>query len=367
MLLDLFGADQLSQLISMLVPAVPVWDQYTSLVEWVLGHLANAFNSGGLAIIAFTIVVKTLLLPLTIKSTKSAKAMQELAPKIKEIQKKHGNDRQAASQEQMALYQAYGVNPMAGCLPMLIQMPIFFGVYFGIRDMSTQGSGEWANGFLWIPHLAQPDPIHLLPILAGVFQLVQSRMLRPANQKITDPQQQMMNTMMTFLPLSVVIFGWNFAAGPVLYWVAQAMYSVVQQWFIGGWGAIGEWFPFLPELPEHRRLGYQAPRNIDDVVVVSGQKPEPKGRIQKWLAAQQEKAQEMQRQQQEAARAKATPATAPSVPAQRTSKKRSDYQSRVDAASRYKKNGSGGGDVVETTVRETRPTARPKKKQRRRT
>ncbi len=297
--------------------------------------------------------------------------MQELAPKIKEIQKKHGNDRQAASQEQMALYQAYGVNPMAGCLPMLIQMPIFFGVYFGIRDMSTHGSGEWANGFLWIPHLAQPDPIHLLPILAGVFQLFQSRMLRPANQKITDPQQQMMNTMMTFLPLSVVIFGWGFAAGPVLYWVVQAMYSVVQQWFIGGWGAIGEWFPFLPELPEHRRLGYHPPRNIDDVVVVSGQKPEPKGRFAKWMAAQQEKAQQMQHRQQEATTPKAKPAASTAsasaaATAQKSSKKRSDYQARVDAASRYRKNGSGEGEgeVIETTAQ---PSARPKKKQRRRT
>ncbi len=374
MLLDLPAADQLGHALTTLAPAaIPVWDQYTSFVEWVLGHLADAFNSGGLAIIAFTIVVKTLLLPLTIKSTKSAKAMQELAPKIKEIQKKHGNDRQAASQEQMALYQAYGVNPMAGCLPMLIQMPIFFGVYFGIRDMSTHGSGEWANGFLWIPHLAEPDPIHLLPILAGVFQLFQSRMLRPANQKITDPQQQMMNTMMTFLPLSVVIFGWGFAAGPVLYWVVQAMYSVVQQWFIGGWGAIGEWFPFLPELPEHRRLGYHPPRNIDDVVVVSGQKPEPKGRFAKWMAAQQEKAQHMQQRQQEASAKASKPAASTAAAtasagatAQKTSKKRSDYQARVDAASRYRKNGSGEGEgeVIETTAQ---PSARPKKKQRRRT
>lgn len=370
MLLDLLGADQLNRAFSTLAPAIPVWDQYTDLVEWVLGELAGIFNNGGLAIIAFTIIIKTILLPLTIKSTKSTKAMQELAPKIKEIQKKHGADRQAASAEQMALYQQYGVNPMAGCLPMLIQMPIFFGVYFGIRDLSTHGSGAWDQGFLWIQDLAQADPIHVLPILAGIFQMIQTRMLRPAHQKITDPQQQMMNTMMTFLPLSVVIFGWGFASGPVLYWVVQAMYSVVQQWFIGGWGAIGEWFPWLPELPEHRRLGYQAPRNIDDVVVVSGQKPEPKGRMAKWMAAQQEKAQEMQRKQQEAAKsASAKPAASTASTAQKTSKKRSDYQTRVDAASRYRKNGSdsGSGEVVETTAREVRPSTRPKKKQRRRT
>jgi YidC/Oxa1 family membrane protein insertase len=372
-LLDLFGADQLRQTISTLAPAVPIWDQYVSLVEWVLDNLASIFNNGGLAIIAFTIIVKTLLLPLTVKSTRSTKAMQELAPKIKEIQKKHGADRQAASAETMALYQQYGVNPMAGCLPMLIQMPIFFGVYFGIRDLSTHGSGAWDQGFLWVSDLAQSDPLHILPILAGIFQLVQTRMMRPANQKITDPQQQMMNTMMTFLPLSVVIFGWGFASGPVLYWVIQALYSVVQQWFIGGWGAIGEWFPWLPELPEHRRLGYQAPRKIDDVVVVSGQKPEPTGRFQKWLHAQQEKAAEVQRQQEEARKqAKTATTTATATSSTRASNKRSDYQSRVDAATRYKANGSttasaGSNDtVIETTATPVKPTTRPKKKQRRR-
>lgn len=375
MLLDLFAADQLDRTIATLAPAIPVWDQYVSFVRWVLEELGNILGNGGLAIIAFTIIVKTILLPLTIKSTKSTKAMQELAPKIKEIQKKHGADRQAASAEQMALYQAYGVNPMAGCLPMLIQMPIFFGVYFGIRDMSQSGLEGWGEGFLWVPDLSSADPIHILPVLAGIFQLVQTRMLRPAHQKITDPQQQMMNTMMTFLPLSVVIFGWGFAAGPVLYWVIQAMYSVVQQWFIGGWGAIGEWFPWLPELPEHRRLGYQKPRAIDDVVLVSGQKPEPQGRFAKWMAAQQEKAQEMQRKQQEAAKAASSKpaASASGSAAAKSSKKRSDYQARVDAATRYKKNGSGtgngdgDGEVIETTARQTTRTTRPKKKQRRRT
>jgi len=252
-------------------------------------------------------------------------------------------------------------------------MPIFFGVYFGIRDMSISGQQGFGEGFLWVPNLADADPLHILPILAGVFQLIQTRMMRPANQKITDPQQQMMNTMMTFLPLSVVIFGWGFDSGPVLYWVVQAMYSVVQQWFIGGWGAIGEWFPWLPELPEHRRLGYRAPRQIDDVVVVSGQKPEPQGRFAKWMAAQQEKAAEMQRQQAEARKQASKPAAAAATSTSaKTSRKRADYQSRVDAATRYKANGSAttsstsGNEVIETTATSVKPSTRPKKKQRRR-
>jgi YidC/Oxa1 family membrane protein insertase len=219
--------------------------------------------------------------------------MQELQPKIKELQKKHGNDRQRISQETMALYQQYRVNPMAGCLPMVIQIPIFFGLYRSIMLLSTSGAGLWDQGFLWLPSLAHPDPWHILPILAGLFQFVQTQMMRPANQpKSTDPQQAMMNSVMNFMPLTVVFFGWSFAAGPVLYWATQSIYSVVQQWFITGWGNFTKWAPFLPELPEHRRLGYQPPRDLDSVVVVSGDgqpvhAPGPMG----WLQRKMDEAQ----------------------------------------------------------------------------
>ena len=373
MLLDVPGflalsADQLSRALSILVPAIPIWDQYVDLVEWVLTQLGGIFNSGGLAIIAFTIIVKTLLLPLTIKSIRSSKAMQELAPKIKEIQKKHGNDRQKASAEQMALYQQYGVNPMAGCLPMLIQMPIFFGVYFGIRAMSDSGMEEWAN-FLWLPSLNQADPLHILPIAAGFFQFIQSRMMRPANQKITDPQQQIMNTMMTFMPLTVVLFGWTFASGPVLYWVVQAMYSVVQQWLITGWGSIGEWFPWLPELPEHRRLGYAAPRDPSDMVVVSGEAPK-QGRFQKWMSEKMEEAQktaaerqEALKQQQQAAKATVSGgSTSSSSNGSAKPSRRADYQSRVDAASKARARRSAENGEAGTVVESSPAPARKKKR-----
>ncbi len=239
---------------------MPVWSQFVDLIQWGLGHLANNIGSAGLAVIVFTILFKTLLLPLTIKSVRSMSSMQELQPKIKELQKKYGKDRQKLSAETMKLYQEHGVNPASGCLPMILQMPIFFGLYFAIRHLSQSGAGVWGNGFLWLPSLAKADPYHILPILAGVFQFIQTKMARPAHQaKIDDPQQQMMNSMMMFMPLMVVVFGWPFAAGPVIYWVVSAIYSAVQQWFITGWGSMLDWFPFLPDLPEHRRLGYEAP------------------------------------------------------------------------------------------------------------
>jgi YidC/Oxa1 family membrane protein insertase len=306
-------------------PSPPGWKSYVNLLEHILDFLADKTGSAGLGVILFTIGVKTLLLPLTVTSIKSSKAMQELQPKIKELQKKYGKDRARLSQETMALYQAHKVNPMAGCLPVLIQMPIFFGVYRAIAHLS-EGKGfagashVWEGSFLWLNSLNDADPYKILPILAGVFQFMQTKMMRPANQgKIEDPQQAMMNMMMNIMPLTVVFFGWGFASGPVIYWVTQSIYSVVQQWFITGWGSVGDWIPGLPELPEHRRLGYRAPRDIDDVVVMSGENaPEQKG-FSGWMARKMKEAQEQQAARQAAARGNTT------------TKSTSSIQKKVDA------------------------------------
>ncbi len=267
------------------------WESFVDLIEWGLISIADFTGNGGLAIILFTVLIKTVLLPLTVKSVKSTAAMQELQPKIKELQKKYGKDRQRLSQETMQLYAEYNINPAAGCLPLILQMPIFFGLFFAIRRSSEAASGHFGDSFLWIGSLAQADqfsliffPIAPLAILAGVFQFIQMRMMRPRNQgKVTDPQQAMMQMMMNFMPLMVVVFGWSFPAGVVLYWVTQSVYSVIQQWFITGWGAIGDWAPWLPELPEHRRLGHRKPSKSN--VVVSGEPAQQRG-VMGWMQRQ---------------------------------------------------------------------------------
>jgi YidC/Oxa1 family membrane protein insertase len=185
-------------------------------------------------------------------------------------------------------------------------------------------------------------------------------MMRPAHQKVTDPQQKMMNTMMNFMPLTVILFGANFASGAVLYWVAQAIYSVVQQWLITGWGAMAEWFPWLPEMAEHRRLGYVPPKSEEELAVMSGQ-PAKKGRfaefMEKQAEAAREKQEEAQRKRDEIAAAqKSTATTGPQGPAKPA--KRSDYQNRVDAATRYRK---GAADAV---VVESGPAAQPAQRRR---
>ena len=353
------------------IGAIPVWDQYRDFLDWCLTHLGDLLGSGGLAIIAFTIIIKTLLLPLTVRSTRSSKAMQELAPKIKDIQKKYGKDRQRASQETMALYQQHGVNPMAGCLPMLLQIPIFFGLYHSISSLSNHGTGVFQNGFLWLDSLADPDPYKVLAILAGVFQFVQARMMRPAGQKVTDPQQQIMNTMMNFMPLMVVIFGWNFASGPVLYWVTQSLYSVVQQWLIGGWGSMGEWFPWLPELPAHRQLGYQDPSKRKNVVVVTGdgtaaaaQQKGVSGWLNRKMMEAQESAQEQQklRAEKQKSAKESTSSASDEIVAETTAKRQSNYQSRT-SGSKFGVSASATSSTNGETAKAARPatTSTPKK------
>jgi len=277
-----------------------IWYTYRDFLQLILESIANTVHSGGLAIILFTIVIKTILLPLTLKSIRSMKAMQDIQPKIKELQKKHGKNREELQKQTMALYAAHQVNPVAGCLPMIIQIPIFFGVYHAINNLAHSGSGYFDGPFLWLTSLGDADAWKILPIAAGVFQFVQMRMSRPRNAPpASDPQQQIMNTMMNIMPLMVIVFGWQFASGAVLYWATQSVYSAVQQWFVSGWGQLKNYAEWLPEMPEHRRLGYVAPRNVDDIVVEYGTNGRPKaGGLMGKMQARLEEAQRLQEERQ---------------------------------------------------------------------
>ena len=280
-----------------IVPAdIPIWQNYIDFLKWVLNGIAGIVGSGGLAIIVFTIIVRTAILPVTIRSVRSMKAMQDLQPKLADLKKKHGKDKVRLQEETMLLYRTYGVNPVAGCLPMLLQLPIFLGVYGAIGGLSRSDSGVWHGSFLWLDSLKSPDPIHILPILAGVFQLVQNQMSRTAGQaKASDPQQAMMSTMMNIFPLFSVLFGWSFISGAVLYWVSQGVYGITQQWFMTGWGRLNDWIPNLPQLPEHKRLGYRPPRDLD-AIDVSDAAPAKQGIVGKWWNKQLEHAQQISKE-----------------------------------------------------------------------
>ena len=235
---------------------IPGWNQFVGLIEGVLVYLANFTGNSGWAIVILTIIIKLLLVPLTLSSLRSAKRMQELQPMLKDLQRKYGDDRQLLSAETMKLYQEHKVNPFGSCLPILLQMPIFFGLYYAILNISSDpkyADAGFSTSLAWIPNLAQPDPIYLLPIIVTVTQFIQQRMAMP--QKVPgqqlDPQQQMMNQMLQFMPLMVGFFAWSFAAGPVIYWITQNVFSAVQQYFITGFGSLRDLpgMGFLPVPP----------------------------------------------------------------------------------------------------------------------
>jgi len=212
------------------------------------GLLGLYFLTGsyGIAIILFTVVVRLLLFPLNVTSLRSMRRMQEIAPLLKELQKKYKGDRQAMAEAQMKLYKEYGVNPLGGCLPQLAQMPILFGLYYAITN-TTQKTPDLATHFLWIKDLGQPDVWTIpgasfplpgaLALLAGATQWVLQRMMtRP---HVDDPQQQIMQSVMQVMPLMIIFFAMSFPAGLALYWVVSNIFSVAQQYLIlRDWGAL---------------------------------------------------------------------------------------------------------------------------------
>ncbi len=235
-------------------------------IEGALLALTEMTGSAGLAIIVFTIIVRTLVLPLGIAQARSQKAMFALQPRLKELQKKYAGDRQKFAVEQMKLYQEAGVHPLAGCLPMVVQMPIWFALYSALNNLSSSQHPVTAfqAPFLWIPSLAHPSipdfsnpgtyPLIILPVLtAGTQWMVQKMSTMPP----TDPQQAQMNRMMEFMPLMFLYFSFQVASGLVLYWVVSNLYSIVQQRFTVGWGTL----PFLGSGPGGSGPGSPGPES----------------------------------------------------------------------------------------------------------
>ncbi len=187
-----------------------------------LTDIAGA-GSYGMAIILLTIIVKMLLYPLTVKQVKSMKAMQELQPKMKKLQEKYKDNPQVMQQKLGALYKDAGVNPLAGCLPLLIQMPILMGMYYALFNF--QYPSPEAAAFLWLPSMSDPDPLYILPILSALTTFLQQKMT-------TTEMNQQMKIMMTVMPIFIGWISLNFPSGLVLYWVTMNVVQIVQQWWM---------------------------------------------------------------------------------------------------------------------------------------
>lgn len=178
--------------------------------------------SYGMAIILVTVVIKMILYPLTVKQVKSMKAMQELQPKMKRLQEQYKTNPQLLQQEMQKLYREAGVNPLAGCLPMLVQMPILMAIFYALKDATYEGGNP---SFLWLPSLSEADPYYILPVLSALSTYLTSR-------QTTDGSNQQMKMMMYVMPIFIGWMSMNFAAGLVIYWITMNLVQVVQQWFI---------------------------------------------------------------------------------------------------------------------------------------
>ena len=237
---------------------LPIWTPLLTLLETGLRELAIFTGSGGVAIVLFTCFLKLLLVPFSIVQTKSMKAMQAIQPEIAELKKKHGKDRERMAQEQMRLYREYGVNPAAGCLPMIPMMIVLIALYQALIRLScdpvnpqfcdpADGDARFREAFLWIENLGLPDipatiagiPIPgVLPILMFVTQLLYGRMT-PMSGSPDDPQQVMMQRMtMYMMPIMLFFFSFNFPAGLVLYWTVSNVFEIMRMGFTLGWEPI---------------------------------------------------------------------------------------------------------------------------------
>lgn len=208
-----------------------------------------------LAIVVFTVLVRLATMPLTLKQQRSTKAMQELQPELKRIQEKYKNDREKAAQAQMELYRQYGVNPLAGCLPLLIQFPILIGLYRAIvatlaatpLELLDLSGRLWVpslasqvplqNKFLWL-NLAVPDPLYILPVLVVVTTWLQQKLLMPSTppsggSEKGDQAAAMSRQMMTIMPLMFGVFSLSFASGLSIYFIASNLIGIAQYALMG--------------------------------------------------------------------------------------------------------------------------------------
>jgi YidC/Oxa1 family membrane protein insertase len=238
---------------------------FTQPIFNVLMLLYNIFGSLALSIILLTVIVRLAMFPLTLKQLKSTKATQAIQPLIADVRKKYKDQKEQYAAMQ-AIYKEYGVNPAAGCLPLLVQLPVLYGLFFALNfvfNAAKNPATELAtiNNFIYpfLPKLIAPPSvlmpwfggpinlaqtnsaqgIFLLPLLAGLATFMQLRMSQPKTRSgAKDAMTQQMAIMQYIMPFITVFFSWNFAAGLALYWTTTSIFSMVQQYFVTGWGSL---------------------------------------------------------------------------------------------------------------------------------
>lgn len=190
-----------------------------------LDTFATWFNGEyGLSVLVMVLIVRTLILPLTLKQVRSSKAMQAIQPEIQKIREKYKDQPEKVQMETMKLFQENKVNPMAGCLPLIVQMPIFIALYHSIYYNNLLRDHE----FLWL-QLGQPDKLFILPVLAAITTYLQTKMMMKMNP---SPQMGMMQFMLFVYPILIFVMSFQFPSALPLYWFYSNLYTIVQNYFL---------------------------------------------------------------------------------------------------------------------------------------
>jgi len=200
-----------------------IFTVFAKPIFWVLRWIqANIASNWGWAIILLTLLIKLIFYPLSAKSYRSMANMRKVAPKLKDLKDRYGDDKVKYQQAMMNLYKKEKINPLSGCLPILIQIPIFISLYWVLLEAVELRQAPWIG---WINDLSIRDPFFILPVLMGATMWFQ--------QKLNPPQPDpMMQKVLTWMPIVFTIFFLFFPAGLVLYWVVNSVLSIAQQWFI---------------------------------------------------------------------------------------------------------------------------------------
>ncbi len=224
----LFSGPQTKHDLSLTAPGLEYTVDYgwltvvASPLFWVLSKIYGLVNNWGVAIILLTLLIKAAFYPLSAKSYRSMAQMREMAPRLEALKQKFGDDRQKMQMAMMDIYKTEKINPMSGCLPILIQIPVFISLYWMLL-----GSVELRHApfFGWIQDLSAVDPYYILPIIMGLSMIIQTKL----NPKPTDPIQA---KVMTWMPVIFSVFFFFFPSGLVLYWVVNNIISIWQQWYV---------------------------------------------------------------------------------------------------------------------------------------
>ena len=194
----------------------------SGIIFWMMQRIYNVVGNWGWSIVLVTIVIKILFYSLSAKSYRSMSTLKKLQPKIEALKQRYGDDKQQLTQATLALYREEKVNPMSGCLPILIQIPVFIALYWVLVESVELRQAPF---ILWIHDLSQADPYYVLPVLMGISMFLQQRLNPP-------PPDPMQAKVMMLMPVIFTVLFANFPAGLMVYWVVNNTLSFLQQWHI---------------------------------------------------------------------------------------------------------------------------------------